>query len=43
MVTHDSGLARSVDQMLELKDGRLRGLTAPTTELRGVDGRASRA
>lgn len=56
MVTHDSGLARSVDRVLELKDGRLRELTAPgepavpgeetaapTTELRGVDGRLSRA
>jgi putative ABC transport system ATP-binding protein len=63
MVTHDSGLARSLDQVLELKEGRLRGLAGagepavpreemvapgeeragPTTELRGVDGRLSRA
>jgi ABC-type lipoprotein export system ATPase subunit len=28
MVTHDTGLARSLDQVLELKDGRLRGVSA---------------
>jgi lipoprotein-releasing system ATP-binding protein len=33
MVTHDGGLARSVDRVLELKDGRLRELAAPGEQM----------
>jgi ABC-type lipoprotein export system ATPase subunit len=42
IVTHDSALARSVDQVLELREGRLKEPATAVSEFRGADGRLSR-
>jgi predicted ABC-type transport system involved in lysophospholipase L1 biosynthesis ATPase subunit len=50
IVTHDGGLARSVDRVLELREGRFKEVGAglapadglAAAELRGADGRSLR-